>query len=202
MIEADLHNLDERELLAEVQRGCRGSFGVLAERYRHRLLRYLAARKLPPAEAEDLAQETLARAFARIGTYDRTRPFSAWLFGIAARVAASHWRARRPRVAAGELDPSAPAGSDPALRVARADERSRLWTQARRVLSPNQYTALRLRYAEEKSIKQVARSMRMTAIHVRVLLHRARKRLLTSAEFAGFRPEGRSRTRAPKRGAT
>jgi len=201
-IELNLRNMGEQELLSEVERGSSASFGVLAERYRHRLLRYLAAKKLPPADAEDVAQETLARAYARISTYDRARPFSAWLFTIAARLTASHWRTRRPQVAAGDLNPSDPAASDPAVQAAQADERRHLWVEARSALSQSQYTALWLRYAEEKSVKQVAQAMRITTIHVKVLLHRARKRLLASAGFAKFHPAARSTGQAPKRGVT
>lgn len=49
--------MGEQELLSEVERGFSASFGVLAERYRHGLLRYLTAHKLPPADAEDVGQE-------------------------------------------------------------------------------------------------------------------------------------------------
>jgi RNA polymerase sigma-70 factor (ECF subfamily) len=200
--EANLRDMSERELLSEAERGSSASFGVVAERYRGRLLRFLATRKLPPADAEDVAQETFARAYARLDRYDGSRPFAAWLFAIAARLAATHWRRRRAEVAAGAFEPSDRAAGDPAAEAARADERTHLWAEAREQLSQRQYTALWLRYAEEQPVKQVAKAMRLTAIHVKVLLHRARRRLLASPAFARFDPAGRTTGQAPQRGAT
>src|SRR2546427_220568 len=46
-------------------------------------------------EARDLAQETFARAFLCLDRYDPDRPFGAWLFTIAARLATDKLRRRR-----------------------------------------------------------------------------------------------------------
>ncbi len=48
------------------------------------LLRGFAGRCLPPAEAEDAAQEALLRVFARAAEFDRGRDALSWVLGIAA----------------------------------------------------------------------------------------------------------------------
>src|ERR1041384_5593274 len=53
-------------------------------------------------EARDLAQETFARAFLCLDRYDRDRPFGAWLFTIAARLATDRLRRRRTQSRADE----------------------------------------------------------------------------------------------------
>jgi RNA polymerase sigma-70 factor (ECF subfamily) len=52
-----------------------------------------------------------------------------------------------------------------------------LWLLAQD-LSENQYRALWLKYGEEMSIKEIARTMRRSQVNVKVLLHRARSNLL------------------------
>jgi RNA polymerase sigma factor (sigma-70 family) len=54
---------------------------LLAELTRH--LRGYYARRLGLDAAEDAVQETLIAIHAKRGTYDPTRPFTAWVYGIA-----------------------------------------------------------------------------------------------------------------------
>jgi RNA polymerase sigma-70 factor (ECF subfamily) len=51
-----------------------------------------------------------------------------------------------------------------------------LWAAAKS-LSKNQYEALRLRYAEDMSIKEIAKVLRKTQVSVKVILYRARMNL-------------------------
>src|SRR5437867_849537 len=46
-------------------------------------------------DAEDITQETFVRMFGALERYDPTRPFTAWLFTIASRLAIDHLRRRR-----------------------------------------------------------------------------------------------------------
>jgi len=60
--------------------------------------------------------------------------------------------------------------------LAQQETRQSLWAAARG-LSPNQYQVLRLRYAEDMSIKQIAKVMGKSQVSVKVLLYRARVHL-------------------------
>src|SRR5262249_44948074 len=46
-------------------------------------------------DAEDLVQETFVKVFRALDRYDTERPFSAWIFTIASRLAIDHLRRRR-----------------------------------------------------------------------------------------------------------
>jgi len=46
-------------------------------------------------DAEDLVQETFVKVFRALDRYDVERPFSAWIFTIASRLAIDHLRRRR-----------------------------------------------------------------------------------------------------------
>lgn len=67
-------------------------YGLL---YRHAypfLYNFFSRRRGLAREAEDLAQETLARAFERLGQYRFEAPFNAWLRSIAVSVWKNAWR--------------------------------------------------------------------------------------------------------------
>jgi len=56
-----------------------------------------------PADAEDIVQETLLRAYRSIGTFDGRHPRE-WLLTILRNVTASRHRRRRPGLLAGDVD--------------------------------------------------------------------------------------------------
>ncbi len=68
-----------------------------------RHLRGYYARRLGPAAAEDAVQETLIAIHSRRATYDSTRPFTAWVYGIARYKLVDEFR-RNKRNAAVPLD--------------------------------------------------------------------------------------------------
>ncbi len=87
---------------ALVERARRGELPAWALLYRGHyagVLRHLCGLVGSREHAEDLAQETFARAMAGIATFTGTSTFSTWLHGVALNVARGHWRAgdRRAR---------------------------------------------------------------------------------------------------------
>jgi RNA polymerase sigma-70 factor (ECF subfamily) len=72
----------------------RRSLGLLASRLRAYLKRRLGGM---PEEVEDLVQETLLALHLQRGTYDPTRPVSAWAVAIARHKLVDLWRRRGRR---------------------------------------------------------------------------------------------------------
>lgn len=164
----------DETLACEARAGSRRSFEELALRYRRRLFAYFQPRLGNEQEAEDLVQETLLKLYRNIGSYDPAYHFSTWLYTSAGRLAISQYRKRT--VAAAGLNSFAaeePAASSEAAVENAASSRSRLWALAGE-LRPSQFRALWLRYAEEMTIDDIARSMGKSRLAVRLLLHRAR----------------------------
>jgi RNA polymerase sigma-70 factor (ECF subfamily) len=180
--------LSDEQLAAKARAGCSWAFDELAARCRPGLLRHLRRRTTCPQDAEDLAQDTFLKAFQNLTRYDTGRPFVAWLLTIAKRLAISHSRGRREWSALGEWDLAG--GPDPQVAAAEAEAVGNLWARARRDLTPSQYRALYLRCADEKSVRDIARQMDLTQIHVKVLLHRARRRLLNGTSGKPDGPAG------------
>jgi RNA polymerase sigma-70 factor (ECF subfamily) len=85
--------LDEENLLIHsAQKGDRQAFAVLVERYWDRLYRWLYHLTHHRHTAEDLAQETLLKAFANLSRYRIGGNFHAWLFRIAYNSFVTQWR--------------------------------------------------------------------------------------------------------------
>jgi RNA polymerase sigma-70 factor (ECF subfamily) len=175
------------QLAAGAAAGSSACFAALVDRLGPRLLRYLHRRVGDLHTAEDLLQDTFLKAYRNLGRYDPSRSFTTWLFTIGTRLAISHFRSRRVAVPIDEIDPPDATSPGPAETVAGREERTDLWALASRVLPGPQMAALWLRYAEEMPVRDVAEAMGRTVTGVKVLLYRARRRLMDRADDAGRR---------------
>ena len=165
------------ELVRNAQAGCVRSFSALAEHYRPRLMTMLERRYgVEPGDAEDLVQETLAKAYRKLGGFSGESQFSTWLFTIARNEAIDRHRRqlRGPRQVAFEEESVHAAQEDAATKMESQEEAENVWRRARILLSEPQYAATWLRFAENCEIAEIARRMNRTRLSVRVLLHRAR----------------------------
>src|SRR5215469_1421607 len=172
-----LKTIEANELVRRAQGGCTDSFTELAGRFRPRLLNLLCHQMgATHSDAEDIAQESLARAFQHLDRFDHRYRFSTWLYTIAIRLARDHARTARRRPQHVVLDEAQCRSreSEVTKRAERMDTIDNLWQTARRVLNEPQYTAMWLRYAEDLSPVEISRVMRRSRIGVRVLLHRGR----------------------------
>lgn len=140
-------------------------------------------------EIDDVLQETFTKAYHSLHRYDSQYRFSTWLYTIGIRLAIDVQRRHRrwPWMRASDalLDQCPARSANPAISrdstPSGSDNEhsdSDLWQQVQGHLNPSQSTALWLRYAEDMSIEEIASILGKTQIGVRVLLHRARARLL------------------------
>jgi RNA polymerase sigma factor (sigma-70 family) len=158
-----------------------GTFGVIFDRHGSTLLRFLA-RRVDPAEAEDLLGEVFRIAFERRSAFERDRDSARpWLYGIAANLVAKHHRseARRrralARVAADRL-----VADDPAERVVAATDACALWPRVMDAIGalPEAERQVLLLFAwEELSYGEIALALGIPVGTVRSRLSRGRARL-------------------------
>ena len=83
-------SIDEPELVSRAVSGDTSAFAALCAAHRDRLWRVVSS-VAEPADRDDLAQETLIRAFRSIGSYSGAAPFAAWLCRIAVRREGNIW---------------------------------------------------------------------------------------------------------------
>ena len=148
-----------------------------------RLRNYAYSLTHDAADAEDLAQETVARALKASGRFRPGTNLSAWLFAIARNLHISGRRtaARRPSVSADDLAVELPA--DPGVLnpveqavLARADMRELM--AAFRTLPPLFAEPLRMTAIEELSYQETARRLGVPIGTVMSRIYRGRRLLM------------------------
>jgi RNA polymerase sigma factor (sigma-70 family) len=158
-----------------------GAFGAIFDRHGSTLLRFLA-RRVDPAEAEDLLGEVFRIAFERRSAFERDRDSARpWLYGIAANVVAKHHRseARRLRAMA-RVSGQQHLGDDPAERAVAAADAGARWTRVMDAIGslPEAERQVLLLFAwEELSYDEIALALGIPAGTVRSRLSRGRARL-------------------------
>jgi RNA polymerase sigma-70 factor, ECF subfamily len=173
------------EYAARAARGDASAFEALVDRFEGPLYRFLFLRTGDAHEAEELAQEAFLKAWRNIERYDSRWRFSTWLYTLAKRLAISRRRKARPeREAADSLEAIA-VDEDPARIAGAREEVANLWELAARFLNREQRSALWLRYAEERGIDEIARILGRRRVTVRVILFRAREKLLGHLDVRG-----------------
>ena len=129
-----------------------GRFAELYEQNFHRVYAYVACRVQDRSQRQDLTAHVFQQALANIGKFKwRGAPFVTWLYRIAANAIADHARKQSREVA--ETDVTSNAGVD--LDLEQVDRRARLF-RAVEALPEDQRKVILLRFAEEKSIREIA----------------------------------------------
>ena len=77
------HEQTDEKIARLVQEGNTEAFGLLADRYEQKLLRYARKFLLNPEDARDLVQEVFIKAYVNIRSFDANRRFSPWIYRIA-----------------------------------------------------------------------------------------------------------------------
>jgi RNA polymerase sigma-70 factor, ECF subfamily len=165
---------------------------VALARYRPQVRRHILAMVRDPAEAEDLTQDTYARAVERIERDPHAA--LAWLYRIAINVALDRLRCQRPATV--PLDDSSTMAADgarvsacnrPASLIETALERSEMSECVQRylvTLSDDYRVALFLHDMHGLSNPEVARLLGCSLATAKIRVHRARQRLRQALDAA------------------
>jgi RNA polymerase sigma-70 factor (ECF subfamily) len=171
---------DDAVLARRAADGCVDSFATLARRYQVPVVHYILrlTGRVGRDQADDVAQDTFLRAWRRIDQYDCRWAFSTWLFTIARRIWLNHARgSRRRRVRETAAAVAGVSLVEPALGMLEEERAVRLWDVAAAELSEREFTAVWMRYVEEKSLAEVAAVLGRPVATTKVILFRARRRL-------------------------
>jgi len=171
----------EAELIARAQAGDVGAFERLSGAYADRLFMLLLRLLGDRAEAEDVAQEVMLRAWRAIGRFQARSSYFTWLYRIAVNEAnrALEKRARRPAsvpLGPEELRLPAPPDQDPARQAETRELRLAL-ARALGDLPPPLRTAIVLRDIEGLSTREAAGIAGIGQAAFKSRLHQARLRV-------------------------
>lgn len=171
------NEVDERLLVEAAQRDP-ARFADLYTRNFHVVYAYVARRTASREEAEDLTSEVFHQALANIKRFEwRGVPFAAWLIRIAANAISDRWRSRSRESA----DPLADEPSDESM--SGIEHRAALY-QLVDTLPADQRRVIVMRFAEQKSIREIAQELKRTEGAIKQLQFRALEKLRASVEGA------------------
>jgi RNA polymerase sigma-70 factor (ECF subfamily) len=174
-----LSEADERRLVEAAQQD-RACFGAVYEKYFELVYAYVARRVRDRAATEDLTSEVFRKALANLSRFKWTgAPFGAWLLRIASNLIAD--RAKRKRVAGEDQSHSPEELPDRGASGSAQAQQSDLEEAERRAgvirlveeLPDDQRRVVRMRFAEEKSIGEIAAELNRSEGAVKQLQFRA-----------------------------
>lgn len=145
----------------------------LVQRHHRGVYGYLRRLGADPTQAEDLAQETYAKAWLRIGSLRRTASLRSWLLTIARNEFLQWVRVDRPEVTVGDAltEPlaEAPRVEDELLRSERGNELRRAVAE----LPPALQETVALHYFQGLSLREVGSVMGLPMGTVKSRVNRA-----------------------------
>ncbi|HSB26334.1 MAG TPA: sigma-70 family RNA polymerase sigma factor [Pyrinomonadaceae bacterium] len=143
----------EERLLIEAAQKDPSRFADLYEQNFDRVYAYVARRVRDRAETQDLTAHVFQQALANLGKFKWIgAPFAAWLYRIASNAIADHAR-RNQRESSDHSTPIEQSSS--AFDLEQVEQRARLF-RAVETLPEDQRRVITLRFAEEKTIREIA----------------------------------------------
>jgi RNA polymerase sigma-70 factor (ECF subfamily) len=165
-----LKNEDEERLLIEAAQKDPGRFGDLYEQNFERVYAFVLSRVRNREEAQDLTSDVFHQALANISRFEwRGVPFSAWLIRIASNAISDRSQRVSRRQEIAMLDTDSPVDPEVEERVLLFRLVNRLPEAQRRVIS--------MRFAEQKSIREIADELGRTEGAIKQLQIRALQKL-------------------------
>jgi RNA polymerase sigma factor (sigma-70 family) len=177
---AALRPSSDEALVAALRAGDDEAMTEIDRRYRDRLLAYVR-RMSAGADAEDVVQDVLARAYTALRADDRPMALRAWLYRVAHNRCLDVLRGAPARVVLSEeIELGAATATLPELVAGR--ERLRQVVADIQDLPDQQRSALIIRELEGLSYEELAAALDTTVPAIKSLLVRARMNLARAAE--------------------
>ncbi|MBM4310104.1 MAG: sigma-70 family RNA polymerase sigma factor [Deltaproteobacteria bacterium] len=195
---------DDCTLVQNVLNGDKHSFDMLVERHVTRVFQLVYRFFSNRQHVEDIVQDTLLQAYQSLGNYGQERPFIHWLRTIAVRRCYRELalRSKRAETALPALSgqeqecldhyclQAGARSEDPEAALIARDITARLLA----ALPAREQMVLILRDVEGLSVRETARMMDISQLHIKVVTHRARRHAQTvlAAMALGKEPHTRS----------
>ncbi len=150
----------------------RAAFAALYRRYLTPVYRYFYTRTGDVQQAQDLTAQTFVAALEGLPRYRERGSFAGWLFTIAARRLADHFRQQTTVALLDDIADRPSPDPLPEALVKHAEQMACL-ARAVRTLSPGRAQAVALHFFGELGVSETARVMNRSKVAVKSLIHRA-----------------------------
>lgn len=169
---------EEEKLVQKSQEGESEAFGELYDMYMPKIYRFIFLKVSGKSDAEDLSHQVFLSAWKNIKTFKyQGYPFSSWLYKIANNAVIDFYRTKKDAIDIESIAESAvyekietPNVLDDAFEMERVQI-------ALKKLKPDDQSVLIMKFVNELSNKEIAKTLGKTEGAVRVMQHRAIKQL-------------------------
>ena len=186
---------DERRLVEAAQKDP-GRFGELYENNFERVYAYIARRVGNREEAQDLTAEVFHQALANLARFEwRGLPFAAWLLRIASNAIADSWKSK----AREQGNPSSDELLSHDIDMEDVEQRAKLFRLVT-TLPDDQRRVIEMRFAREKSIREIAKELGRTGGAIKQLQFRGLEALRAQLDSSSRKKP--ARRSAKKSGGT
>jgi RNA polymerase sigma-70 factor (ECF subfamily) len=200
---ASAHAAGDHGFALAAKRGDERAFGILFERYQHKIFALALRYTRVPEDAEDIVQQTFQKAFIHLHQFEGKSSFYTWLTRIAVNEALMLLRKGRAvrdvliedsseqHTATRRLEiPHSSSG--PEANYLKREE-AELLSAAISELKPRTRRVIELREFAQLSTRETARYMGLSVGAVKARVFQGRKKLRRSLQRLGFAPRGLQR---------
>ena len=186
---------EDYALVTQAIQGNQRAYTQLTQRYYHSVFHKMLQMVSNREDAHDLTQEAFSKAFHKLPTYAPKFAFSTWLFKIAKNNCIYH--IRKKRLVTFSIDDPIEADSahdysnniqaeilDPEEEVIRAQKIDMVQTMVKG-LNPKYKSMIQLRFYEEKSYDEIAKTLNIPLGTVKAQLFRAKELLFEQMQQPG-----------------
>jgi len=170
------------DFISTILSGEVGKFRIIVEVFQNPVFNFVYRIIGDREEAKDIAQETFLKVYKSLGQYDHAYKFSSWLFRIATTVSISYLRKKKPIFLPFDeglhYDMVSPRGSPE--EVCENHETSSQIQEAMLLLPSKYRLVLVLKYINEFSCQEIAKTLDTNVKNVETSLYRGRKMLAAS----------------------
>ncbi len=173
-------NTNDQAYIDLVIKGDTNAFTVLVDRYKDMVFTLSLKMLKNREEAEEIAQDSFVKAFRSLNTFKGDSKFSTWLFKVTYNSCLDRLKKLRrvnPVVAIDEYTEKEVVELSDIFDSIENSERTKMIQVCLDRLPPEDSFLLTLYYFEEQSLKEIAKIMGINDNHVKIKLHRSRKKL-------------------------
>ncbi len=176
----------ENDLTDKARNGNAEAFGALYDLHAHRIYRFVFLKIGNKSDAEDLTHEVFLSAWRTISGWQKRDdvPFASWLYQIARNRVIDWYRTSKRGISLDEMIAGnglpielASAGGNGLMHALHQKFELQIIMDAVRALSDDQQTVVIMRFVEDMSPEETGAAIGKTASAVRLIQHRAIKKL-------------------------
>lgn len=169
----------DEEIIEKVKKGNSELYGVIVEKYRSLLMRYVRrVTNQAEEEVEDIVQEVFIKGYENVQSFDQTKKFSSWIYRIAHNLCIDFFRKKIPITSVIEDGEELfESGEKLIEELAMEKEKAEEVVRAVERLELKYREVILLYYFEEKSYDEISDILHINTSNVGVLLLRAREKL-------------------------